>query len=224
MSWPGKHDSDNSAGFTYAEMAFLLLVVALFLVGIVWVVNAAIVKSHPLGKSDTAGRDAERALDKIEALLKTARVFAYDGRALRPGLWTPQQGSLDFLGDLDGDSGTGSYRAGGEKGLERVIIYRQDRSLVVSVKSSPAAPPSTVVLLKGLSPRDQAFSGSFRVAASGAVKITVGTGAALAGTSAIRADRIRVSITTGVGGNRLLLDRQMGLPLTPALAPGRAVP
>lgn len=225
MRWPDKVDSNSRTGFTYPEMAFLLLVVALFLVGIVWVVNAAIVKSHPLGKSDVAGRDAERALDRIEALLKTARVFAYDGRAVRPGLWTPEQGVLTFLGDLDGDPETGSYVAGEQKGLERVVIYRQDRSLIVSVKSAPAAPASKVVLLRELSPRDpEAFSGRFRVAASGAVNITVGTRAAAAVFSAMRADQIRVSIATGVGGSRLLLDRQIGLPLEPALAPGGTPP
>jgi len=227
VRWQGRSDSNsNIGGFTWPEMVFLLFVVAVFLVGVVWVVNAAIVKSHPLGKSDTAGRNAERALDRIEALVMTSRVFALDSHPVRAGRWTAGQGILTFLGNLDGDAETGSYSVGDEKGLEHVTIYRQGASLVVSVKSAPAAAPSTVVLLKDLNPLDpEAFTASFRVSASGATKLKVGGNAAASVTiPAMRADETRVSVTTGVGGSRLLLDRSIGLPAEPALATGGSLP
>jgi len=213
-------------GFTYPEMVFLLLVVAVFLVGIVWVVNAAILKSHPLGKSDTAGRNAERALDRIEALVRTARIIALQSPPVRAGNWTAGQGVLTFLGNLDGDTQTGSYSVGDDKGLEHVSVYHRGTALVVSVKSTPATAPSTVVLLEDLSPSDpRAFTASFRVAAAGVTNVKV----AWSGTSsvtipAVRADRARVSVTTGVGGSRLLVDRTIGLPAQPALAAGRSLP
>ena len=215
----------RSAGFTGPEMAFLLFVVALFLAGTVWVVNSAIVKSHPMGKSDVAGRDAERALDRIESLVKTARAFEDPQRAPLAGSWTHGQTGLMFFGDLDGDPKTGAFKAMGQTGLEQVRMYRRGDRLVVEVKEAPGAEPRTVVLLDNLSPGDPgAFTSSFKVDER---KVSSSFGIAGKPTfveEGFTVNQMLVSLTTGVGQSRLVLARSIGLlqrPVVIAVLPRR---
>lgn len=221
----GRSRIQKKGGFTYPEMAFLLLTLALFLVGTVWVVNGAIVKSHPLEKSDRAGRDADVALDRIESMVKVARQFSYTGNLTGPGLG-PRADSLDFLADLDGDTVTGSFQlvsADGKvvTGLERVVIVRKGVRLMTYVYSRPDAPPEAVVLLSNLSPGDkQAFETRFRVEKPEGASLE--PSAMLASNTVVARPRlvaagVRVSIATGVGGSRLVLDRDTGLPDKPPL-------
>jgi hypothetical protein len=220
--------SSGTRGFTYPEMAFLLAVIALFLVGTVWVVNGAIVKSHPLGKSDRAGSETERALDRIESMVRAARQFYYTGRLTAEMRWGPAADSLDLLADLDGDPNTGSFEASSqgrvEKGLERAVIFSRGAALVVQVYSGSFARPRTVVLLDNLSPGDDGgFKASFRIEERQAPKSRE-PGSVIAenivvARPALDATAVRVSITTGLGGSRLVIGRTIELPARPPLAP-----
>jgi hypothetical protein len=220
--------SGGKGGFTYPEMAFLLAVIALFLVGTVWVVNGAIVKSHPPGKSDRAGSEAERALDRIESMVRAARQFYYTGRLTAEMRWGPAADCLDLLADLDGDPNTGSFEASSqgrvEKGLERVVIFSRGAALVAQVYSGPGAVPRTVVLLNDRSPGDdRPFKASFRIEEQKAPK-SAAPGSVVAentvvARTALDATAVRVSITTGLGGSRLVIGRTIGLPARPPLAP-----
>lgn len=222
----GLFRSKDKDGFTYPEMAFLLIVLALFLAGTVWVVNGAIVKSHPLGKNDSAGREADKALDRIESMVKAARQFDYTGELKAPGPGLVA-GSLDFLADLDGDPQTGSYEVvlkNGSvvKGLERVVIAPRGISLVTYVYSRPGAVPGAVVLLKNLSPGDkQAFLVRFQVAGSAesTEPALPASGNATTARPDLVATAVRVSITTGLGGSRLVIERGTGLPARPGIQP-----
>jgi hypothetical protein len=208
--------SGGKGGFTYPEMAFLLAVIALFLVGTVWVVNGAIVKSHPPGKSDRAGSEAERALDRIESMVRAARQFYYTGRLTAEMRWGPAADCLDLL--------EASSQGRVEKGLERAVIFSRGAALVAQVYSGPGAVPRTVVLLNDRSPGDdRPFKASFRIEEQKAPK-SAAPGSVVAentvvARTALDATAVRVSITTGLGGSRLVIGRTIGLPARPPLAP-----
>lgn len=210
-------------GFTYPEMVFLLLVVALFLAGTVWVVNSAIAKSHPLGKSDTAGRDTETALDRIQALVRTARVFAGPRPTFRAGSWMLEQAALTFCGDLDGDPKTGSYVAAGQGGLEKIMVFCRGDLVLAEVYEAPGSTPRRVVLLTDLSPRDpKAFLSSFKVEEPHASCSFGVAGGAMTREEGFTVSEMQVSVTTGPGQSRLVLGRSIGLPQRPVViaAPG----
>gem|GEM_PF-1736311 len=218
----GLFRSKDKDGFTYPEMAFLLIVLALFLAGTVWVVNGAIVKSHPLGKNDSAGREADKALDRIESMVKAARQFDYHGILKAPG-WSRGADNLDFLADLDGDPKTGSYEValndgGVVRGLERVVIARRGTALVTYVYSRDGSAPQSVVLFKELGPGDrQAFQVRFRVDRTAGPPASLPASNTSAVSPSLVATAVRVSITTGLGGNRLVIERGIGLLARPVL-------
>lgn len=211
-----KPGAGSRAGFTYPEMAFLLLVLALFLGGTVWVASGAVVKSHPFRKSEGAGKEGEAAMNKIAALVKSARRFYCErSKSERGGLVFASE-SLDFLADLDSDSKTGSYRTGDTRGLERVLIARAGASVTVSVHSSPAASPSVVVLTSDLPPGD---GGAFKtelqtVRGEGR---TGGDGSSGDEGGRLVVSGVRVTITTGNDRNRLVVSRDIGTSGRPPL-------
>jgi hypothetical protein len=217
VAWSGKSYSNSKKGFTNPEMAFLLLVLALFLTGTVWVVNTAIAKSHLLGKSDRVGSEVERALDRVEAMVRTARVFDAPGKPVRAGAWTPGENKIEFLGDIDGDANTGSYVVGEQTGLELVSIARRGNSLVASVLTTPGAAARAVVLLTDLSPADpEAFASSFHVEKS-RVTMTLGMETVTVPLNGHVTGEMQVSIVTVIGGSHLVFGRSIGLPQRPAV-------
>jgi hypothetical protein len=194
----GIRRTEGRRGFTYPEMIFLLVTLAVFLGGTVWVVSGAIVKSHPFGQSEGAGKHAQVAMNKIEVMVKAARQFYYDpGSSKVPVGVTLKTDNLDFLADLDSDASTGSYSVGTVKGLERVQVVRQGVSLVVFVRSGPTSAPERVVLTRDLAPGDPgAYGVAFAVKHLG---------------EALSTSKVHVSITTGARGSRLVVARDITL-------------
>ncbi|MHB8895131.1 MAG: hypothetical protein ACYC99_08160 [Candidatus Geothermincolia bacterium] len=208
-----KREAKEKRGFTWPEMALLLVTMAVFLAGTVLVVNGAIAKSHPFGKSEGAGREGEATMNKIAAMVGSGREFYIGKGARRLSSGEVASGSLDFLADLDSDPETGSYEVGNVRGLERATITRRGNSIVVFVRSGPAAPTDTVVLTRDLAPGDP---GAFEVGIlSSRQSKQSGQDAATPPT----VSRVRLSITTGSRGSRLVVTRNIDVRGNPPLRP-----
>jgi hypothetical protein len=195
----------RARAFTYPEMIFLLFVLALFLGGTVWVVNGAIVTSHPFRKSEGAGKKGELAMQKIASMVPAGRAFYYSKASVRPSDSALTTGELDFLADLDSDNSTGSYAAGEVRGLERIRVMHLGTDLVVSVYQGPRARPQSLVIIKDLARADV---GAFVVRYSIKAKKDPSKPSEMSFTT----DSVRVSIATGRGGSRLVVARNMAIP------------
>jgi hypothetical protein len=137
-------------GFTLGELIFLMVILAAFLAGTVWLVDQGVRTFSPSGKEAKQGTGAQNLLDRLEALTKDARVFLLPAGAERAKFETG--GAVEFLSNIDGDTSTGSYEAAGQKGLERVTVRRDTtgRGLVAEVSEAPGEPSKTVELTDDL--------------------------------------------------------------------------
>jgi hypothetical protein len=138
------------------ELVILLMLIVVFIAGIVWLLQGGVdfLKSdHGFSLLTSEGATLT---SRMEKLVSDARRF--DLRNAPDTSYAESQ-KLDFLSDLDGDPATGSYRSGGLKGLERVVVRRAgegSRFLIADVYSSPTKSPSRVVLTSRLDRSDPA--------------------------------------------------------------------
>jgi hypothetical protein len=209
LSEKRKQEEKRRKAFTYPEMIFLLVVVALFLGGTIWVASGAFVKSHPFRTSEGAGRQGETAMNKIEAMVKSARQFSVDPQSSRMTARRISSRDMDFLADLDSDGNTGTYSAGSAKGLERVQVVREGTALVVIVRASPTSAPRSMVLTRDLAPGDpNAYSVEYFLDPE-------------ASPATMTTSRVHLSITSGTHGSRLVVSRDVA---PPAHTPVKAAP
>lgn len=204
------------AGFTYPEMAFLLFVIALFVVGTVWVSSKAVTTSHPLGKSETVGKEAERAMDRIAFLVSSGRTFFYGKDSAKTTELQFVSEDLDFLADLDGDRNTGGFRVAGQLGFERVFIAAQGSDLTVMVYSSPGAVPRSVVLTGDMAPMN---AKPFRVTLHAVRSAKQARGAAKEASEQLAVSEVDVRMTTASRGSRLVVSRTIATGWEPPLEP-----
>ncbi len=192
-------------------MAFLLVTLAFFIAGTVWVTRGAVIRSQPLGRSVSEGRKTDKVLARLASLVATSRQFECSAFPPSSGSWGPAQDTLDFLADLDGDPSTGSYSVGEYKGLERVVVLSEGGSLVARVYSGlPGESPRRVEMATDFTGGDaSSFSARFRA--------LEGSSNGEARSSPREATRVLLSITSGNGGDRVTLRREALLPNTPKL-------
>ncbi len=187
----------SSPGFTYPEMAFLLLVVAIFLAGTVWVCSGAVTKLRPSGRVGKADREGERTMDRLEDLLGSARKFFHPEGATGSTAGKFISNDLDFLADLDGDPATGRFVLDGARGFERVLIYCRGSILFAKVYSSPGGAPREVVLTRGLAVGGTPFRAVLLAAA----------GAPGGSRGGLRVKEARIRLATTLDGGRTALSR-----------------
>lgn len=193
------------SGFSALEMLLLILILVLFLAGTVLMLNS-VIAGLPL--RSRAGGLEEAAIDRVDALLQTARLFH---PVVEQGLRSNEslsQDKLDFLADLDGNPSTGSFAVDDERGLERVVISRKGAFLMAYVYFSPNETPDAVTLYRKLSSGDpDAFSTEFQV--------KKGHTEAPATTRIVVASGALVTIAGGKGSERSVARRQVALPDVP---------
>jgi hypothetical protein len=133
-------ESDGKMKGQLLPVLVVALVLALF-TGTVWLVADGVSSfGGDIGRN--AGESAS-VMKRVGALVKCTRV-------INEPLPLAGSRSYDFLGNIDGDAGTGLFGAPGYgKGLERVVIYRaarRSRELKVDVYNAPGQSPRSTVL------------------------------------------------------------------------------
>ncbi len=187
-------------GFSTWEMVLLLAVIALFLFGVVILSSRGLSSVQP-SKGDTEmNREATRLLDRIQALVTSAKAFLR-GADDPPVL---EDLRLFFVADLDGSGGSVRLLEGGgmtSKGLETVEIARSigsrqlrevatGRVLYVSV-TGDSLKTSVKVLTSMLDPTDPR---AFLVEYSGEDGRRIELGKVQAGASPITAVSVSVRL------------------------------
>ena len=101
-------------GFISLDMILLLVILAVFLVGVVGLTARGVSSFKPAKGSAEIREEADRLLDRLEAMVTGAKAVSPDARS----------GSLAFAADLDGSGGTVKVAGSAAvlSGLEVVLL------------------------------------------------------------------------------------------------------
>jgi len=201
-------------GFGRMEMAFLILLTAVFLVGVVFLVDRGVSSLGSQGGSAALQDKGQRLIGKLESLLQDARAFVAEERA---PLWDLEEKSENggsrravvFLADLDGDGKTGGFRAEGATGLEQVELFRtapDTPRLLVDVVESPGGQPKEVSLTGFLDTGNpRAFNVEYVL--TGDTRQTTPV--------SVSVDRVKISVVLAEGGRARRFEKTINLGFAP---------
>ncbi|GEM_PF-5137708 len=152
------------------RLKFSVDLIALILLVCVFTAGAILVFGRESSKNERSmsplEKEAEKIFSRIKRLLKPAVMFKLNPpySKMVPGtileFFSSGYPEVEVYGDFDGDSSTGGFSFGSQKGLEKTVICKEtsvSNSLVAKLYLKPRAAPKNRVISKYLASEAYSF-------------------------------------------------------------------